>query len=216
MAGFRSTNDNPWRRTDNYRQSHRRKTVKSPCFDIEITPESPIFGLAQLLLYVKSLALTNNPTRRRFKMKSMKMVKKVQAGFTLIELMIVVAIIGILAAVAIPAYQDYVLKAKFAEVESTASAYKTAVAVCAQELGTLTGCDLGSNGIPATQATTHVTSIGVASGVITVTPTATTNALSTLILTPTMGVGAFTWAKTGSGCLTAQTTGNKVPVLCKL
>lgn len=145
-------------------------------------------------------------------MKSMKMVKKAQAGFTLIELMIVVAIIGILAAVAIPAYQNYILKAKFAEVESIANAYKTAVAACGQELGALTNCNLNSNGIPDTQATTHVASVGVTAGTITVTPTATTNALSTLILIPTMGNSAFTWAKTGSGCLSAQ---GSTPILCK-
>ena len=154
-------------------------------------------------------------------MKSMKMVKKAQAGFTLIELMIVVAIIGILAAVAIPAYQDYVLKAKFAEVESMASAYKTAVAVCIQETGDVSVCDSGANGVPATQATTHVASVAVLNGVITVTPTATTNAASTLVLTPTLGAGALTWAKNAagavSGCLSAQVagTGGAVPVLCK-
>jgi type IV pilus assembly protein PilA len=145
-------------------------------------------------------------------MKSMKMIQRAQRGFTLIELMIVVAIIGILAAVAIPAYQDYTYKAKFSEVTSVASTYQTAVAMCGQELGAFTDCDLGANGIPATTATTHVASVGVTDGTITVTPTATTAAASTLILIPTLNGSALTWAKTGSGCLTAQ---GSVPALCK-
>ena len=140
-------------------------------------------------------------------------MQKIQRGFTLIERMIVVAIIGILAAVALAVYQDRTFKDKFAEVVVVSNAYKTAVAVCAQELGTVTGCNIGTNGIPATQATTHVASIGVADGVITVTPTSTTSASSTLILIPALGVGAMTWAKTGSGCLTAQ---SPAPILCKL
>ena len=150
--------------------------------------------------------------------RSMQMAQK---GFTLIELMIVVAIIGILAAVALPAYQDYTKKAKFAEVVSVAAAYQTAVALCAQELGTKTGCGNGAdgtapaNGVPATQAALNVTSVIVIDGTITVTPSpASTVAASTLILIPTVGVGAVTWAKTGSGCLTVQAN-PAAPILCK-
>jgi type IV pilus assembly protein PilA len=149
------------------------------------------------------------------------MKRNMQKGFTLIELMIVVAIIGILAAVALPAYQDYTTKAKFAEVVSVANTYKTAVNVCGQEQGALTACTSGSNGVPATTVTKFVGSVAVAAnGVITVTPTTLLNTGATLILTPTMtaGASAITWAVSG-GCLVAQAAGAagiSTPVsLCK-
>jgi len=70
----------------------------------------------------------------------MKNTIKKQQGFTLIELMIVVAIIGILAAIALPAYQTYAAKAKFAEVVNSTGGVKSAVEVCAQVEGDMQEC----------------------------------------------------------------------------
>ncbi len=67
-------------------------------------------------------------------------MKKTHQGFTLIELMIVVAIIGILAAIAIPAYQQYTAKAKFSEVITATTALKTSIEICAQAAGGLASC----------------------------------------------------------------------------
>lgn len=87
-------------------------------------------------------------------MKSMKIVKKAQKGFTLIELMIVVAIIGILAAVAIPAYQDYVAKSKFSGALAEVSAGKTGVDVLMNENPAAVAADvLTASGLKASSTT---------------------------------------------------------------
>jgi len=128
-------------------------------------------------------------------------MKKVQQGFTLIELMIVVAIIGILAAVALPQYQQYTDKATYTEVVLAASSVKAAVDVCAQIEGGLTNCTKGKNGVPAdlTAAAGDAFS-GVAwvasTGKLTVTPRAKGGIATTdtYVLTGTYANGRVTWA----------------------
>jgi len=126
-----------------------------------------------------------------------------QKGFTLIELMIVVAIIGILAAVALPAYQDYTTKAKFAEVVSQVGAARTAVELCYQTEGALTGCDEGKGGIPAAVVTTtydNLDTMTIEDGVITAAATEAADS-KTMVVTPVASItGILTWTTTGT-CL---------------
>jgi type IV pilus assembly protein PilA len=144
-------------------------------------------------------------------MKVAQFKKQAQQGFTLIELMIVVAIIGILAAVALPAYQGYTKKAKFSEVVSATGGAKTAVELCAQDQGAVTNCTAGNNGVPADISTAQgnlATLATGANGVITATAISS-NGLSgeTYILTPTVTDGKVTWAKSGT-CSTVS------PAIC--
>ncbi len=136
-------------------------------------------------------------------------MKKNMQGFTLIELMIVVAIIAILAAIAIPAYNDYMRKARFSEVMSVGAGYKLAVAECLNSIGTLTGCSAGANdipAIPANLASLNMSAMTVTNGVIN--QTATTPAGGRVsILTPVVDNGALNWEQSGS-CTNA-------PAFCK-
>jgi type IV pilus assembly protein PilA len=121
------------------------------------------------------------------------------AGFTLFELMMVVAIIGILAAVALPAYQAYTQRARFREVILSTTPYKTALGLAIQSgrINALAGVDAGTHGIPPTAgASGWLAFTTVTDGVIIATGTADVDG-HTYTLTPSLTV-PIQWTKGGS------------------
>ena len=135
--------------------------------------------------------------------------KRTESGFTLIELMIVVAIIGILASLALPAYSNYTKKAKFAEVITAVSAVKSSIDLCYQMEGDLDLCDSYGEIDRSQNSVTggaNVDTVTIQAGADTITGTGAADAVdgATYVLKAVARNGALQWSKQNSS--TCDTT----------
>lgn len=119
-----------------------------------------------------------------------------QRGFTLIELMIAIAIIAVLSGIGIPSYQRYIQKAALTDMLQAMVPYKMAVELCALEQASLDSCDEGKQGIPKGGASRYISATTINKGVITLTGQQTLANL-TLTMSPTINnSGNVVWVRT--------------------
>ena len=138
--------------------------------------------------------------------------RSIQKGFTLIELMIVIAILGILIAIALPAYQDYTIRTKNSECLSVAASAKVAVSETAQDRGGLANVTVANTGYEFV-ASSFCESVAITPGTGVVTATTVDNGGGAVVfaLTPTELAGRIDWACIATG----QARDSQVPAECR-
>lgn len=122
-----------------------------------------------------------------------------QRGFTLIELMVVIAIVAILSAIGVPAWQNYLRKAALTDMLQTFLPYRTAVEICALERGGVNNCTSGTNGIPQPRTSRYVSALTISAGTVTLTGQESLSGLS-VTMTPRWSTeeGVTGWQRTCS------------------
>ncbi|TCV99169.1 prepilin peptidase-dependent pilin [Biostraticola tofi] len=117
-----------------------------------------------------------------------------QAGFTLVELMVVIAIIATLGAIALPGYQRYIIHAALIDMLQLSAPYRSAVELCALQQGSLDQCRSGRHGIPAVMTSRYVSASSVQQGVISLSGQLSLQGL-TVVMTPVMQAQGLRWAR---------------------